>query len=392
MFSRKTLLRPVQPDSSGLWRTITRFVPIGIALVGIVAGVMVFLSHERALVQLKERVHEENQIRMHSTLEHVQDYFDSVHSTLLFVSLDESVKAMRKDSRGFIQRLYDHQWEHHRLSEVYIVERDFPGTRRPFQTFERGWEDQPADELHTLTRELEEYQTQRRHVGQFLAHTHLPALISSEVMLCVNDPEGQRARGLVYSVPIYSTNGLAGIVAGMIPTHILQQILKRDQYQQVALLINSRGEIYGGQESHAPLRSWFEEQFNQQEASQFFARGARAFAIDRFNALWNPVKVVSAEKWWLVYLYDREAHLQRSSFAGRSGHAALAGMIVAVGVVLGLMAHLTAERLEDKVRHLRDRTQLERQVQAASQREQRRIGENLHEDLCQRLAGAEAAG
>jgi PAS domain S-box-containing protein len=35
----------------------------------------------------------------------------------------------------------------------------------------------------------------------------------------------------------------------------------------------------------------------------------------------------------------------------------------------------------------RDHARLERQVHAASEREQRRIGERLHEDLCQRLAG-----
>jgi PAS domain S-box-containing protein len=37
-----------------------------------------------------------------------------------------------------------------------------------------------------------------------------------------------------------------------------------------------------------------------------------------------------------------------------------------------------------------DRARLERQVQAASEREQRCIGESLQEDLCQRLAGVEA--
>jgi signal transduction histidine kinase len=38
-----------------------------------------------------------------------------------------------------------------------------------------------------------------------------------------------------------------------------------------------------------------------------------------------------------------------------------------------------------------DRTRLERQVQAASEREQRSIGESLQEDLCQSLAGIEIA-
>ncbi len=50
------------------------------------------------------------------------------------------------------------------------------------------------------------------------------------------------------------------------------------------------------------------------------------------------------------------------------------------------MLDITA-RKQAEAEHAR----LEQQVHAASEREQRRIGESLHEDLCQRLAGIELA-
>lgn len=367
-------------------------VPGAIVAISLVAGAMVFLSHQRSAAQLKDRVLEENRLRMSSTLEHVEDYFDAVHSTLLFISLDREVVAMRTGSRDFIERLYEHQWDHHRLTEVYVVERDFSGDRRPFQTFERVYPGEVLAQVHSLPRELEEYDTERDQIRRFRADTSLVALISSEIQLCTDDRQGRRARGIVYSVPILSSNGLAGIVAGMIPTFVLQDLLEKDQYQQKAWLINSRGELYGGPgPAQETIRSWFKGQLAEEGAPRFFRSRPQGFAVGRWNALWTPVKVVSAEAWWLVYLYDREAYLQRSFFAGTPGHAALAGMLVVAGIALALLARTAVKRLEDRLRHLDERGQLERQVQAVSEREQRRIGGVLREDLCQRLAGLEAA-
>jgi signal transduction histidine kinase len=47
-------------------------------------------------------------------------------------------------------------------------------------------------------------------------------------------------------------------------------------------------------------------------------------------------------------------------------------------------------RVAEQEAHLRQRKELERQVQEASDREKLRAGEAMHEDLCQRLAGIEA--
>jgi signal transduction histidine kinase len=372
--------------------TSTRVVPVAVVIGGFLAATMVFLVYVRGAAQLRDSVREENRLRMRSTQEHVEDYFDAVYSALLFVSLDEYVKGMRKDSADLIQRLYDHQSEVHHLAEIYIVERDFPGTRFPFQKFELASEKLAVDKIHTVAREVEEYQAQMAQIRQFLANTNLTAVISPEIQLCVNDQQGKRARGMIYSVPINSQTGLVGIVAGMIPNYILHGILQRDQSHQAALLINGRGEVYDGQPAHERISSWLKDQLAGADPSAFFDRHPLSFSVNGWVALWTSVDVVQGDKWWLVYMYDPGVYLKGSVFAGALGHAALAGALALAGVALALVSHTTAKRSEDQVRYLREREQLERQVQAASERAQRRIGEVLHEDLCQRLAGIAATG
>jgi signal transduction histidine kinase len=65
--------------------------------------------------------------------------------------------------------------------------------------------------------------------------------------------------------------------------------------------------------------------------------------------------------------------------------------IEACEAVSGQECHLTVMDITRRKESETDRARLERQVQAASEREQQGIGESLQEDLCQRLAGIEAA-
>ena len=65
--------------------------------------------------------------------------------------------------------------------------------------------------------------------------------------------------------------------------------------------------------------------------------------------------------------------------------------IEACEAVSGPECHLTVIDVTGRKTAETDRARLERMVQAASEREQQCIGESLQEDLCQRLAGIEAA-
>lgn len=191
-----------------------RWLPLIIVVTAAVLAGLIILQDLRDVAELRDLIHEENRIRMRSCLEHVQEYFDAVYATLLFISLDDDVQALRRDSRAYIQKLYDHQWEHHRLTEVYVVERNFTGQQAPFMTFERGLEDVPPEQIHSLAREEEEYRTHREQLRRFADDPRLPALLSGEIRLCTPDGQGKMARGFAYSVPIRASNALAGIVAG----------------------------------------------------------------------------------------------------------------------------------------------------------------------------------
>jgi len=368
-----------------------RLVPAGIMVVSLIAAGILLVLQANALAEKRQSIQEEGRLGLESALEHVEEYFDAVYSTLLFMSQDEAVKQMRLDSRDFIQRLFNHQWEEHRLSEVYVVERGFTGTNRPFLTFEHGSEDHTVEEMHSLERELEEYAHQKLQLRQFEANTNLQALLSPEIHLCTETPEGARARGFVYSVPISSQDGFRGLVAGMIPTHVLQAVLRKGGVQEMPVLVNGRGEIHGGRYLDQAIRSWFEATFTRETPVEFFRRQTAAFRVGRWTAQSSPARIVSADKWWVVYLYDEQIHLGTGLLAGMRGAAGLAVAILLAGTALGLLSRGMAARLQQQVRHLQERQELERQVQEASEREQRRIGDNLHEDLCQRLAGIRAA-
>jgi signal transduction histidine kinase len=378
---------PLSNDGSRFLLSSARWLPLAIMAAGLAVGLMVFFNHLQAGAQLKERLKSEYALRLTSAREHVEDYFDSVFSSLYFISQDAAVQAMSRDSRELIQRLYNHQLEHHRLSHVYVIERDFDGTKVPFQTFE------PFDgalfgvALHPLSRELEEYQVQKAQIQRFAGDPNLRALISSEIQLCVEAPEGGRAKGFVYSLPIRAGGDLVGIVAGMAMTRTIEAVLGQGQSTPTSFLVNEWGGSYGGTTAPAELRDWVRSNLSEMAAAQSPARGFEEVQVGDWAGFWTPVHVVSGERWWLISFYNPKGYLAQGFIAGRTGALALALALALTGLLLGLLVRSMAQRLQDEVRHLREREAMERRLQHVIEAEQRRIGFTVHEDLCQRLCG-----
>jgi signal transduction histidine kinase len=386
--NQATGLARAEPLGPGLLRW-SRWLPLLILATMALLACLLILREARAVSRLKERVREENRLRMQSSQEHVSDYLEEVYSMALFISQNEDVMALRREARDFIQKLYDHGWENHQLTEVYVVEREFAGDRRPFMTFEREGE-RLSPRIHAPAREQEEYRAQMEQIQRFAAQPDLRALLSREIPLCVPDSRGDRSRGFVYSVPIRVGDRLAGIVAGMIRTRTIVERLHRGLQQQVALLVNERGELVLDANADPAIRQRLQQHFASEGVAGFFAQAPQGLSMDRWIALWTPAKILSGEKWWLVFLYDKDEHLQRSVVAGTLLPGALPVSLLVAGITLALLVQTLNKRLAEEARHLRERKQLERQVQDVSEREQRRIGESLHEDLCQRLTGLEA--
>jgi len=91
-------------------------------------------EHHAALQQIRENVH----CRVERTKEHVEEYMLNVGTILRFVSLDDEVQCMTKDSRDYIEAIYEDSYERHLLSEIYVIESDSDGMRRPFMTGRDG--------------------------------------------------------------------------------------------------------------------------------------------------------------------------------------------------------------------------------------------------------------
>ncbi len=385
-----TPLPGAKPRRRGLlsWNTV---LPVAIVIAAAVVPAILLLQEEQDVAELRTSIFEENRLRMQSSLAHVEEYFDAVYSTLLFISLDDDVLAMRQDSRHYIQRLYNRQWESHRLTEVYVVERDFTGERPPFMTFEREMEHLTEAEVHSPEREEHEYRTQMQHLQRFATNQTLEAQLSREIPLCAPEPSGEPSRGFVYSVPIRSGDKLMGLVAGMIQTRTVTELMRQGLSRQLVLLASERGDLILPEGADPGIAQWFRQRFDSSGAGVFFAHAGQGFPVETWQAHWSPAKIVAAQKWWVVYLHPGSDYGARTLLAGWVGHFIIAGSLLGVGLTLAFLVRSLGLRLEEQARHLQERRQLEREVQEASERVQRRIGEHLHEDLCQRLTGIEAA-
>lgn len=175
---------PEQTRISGYRGRMSIVLPSLIMVVTVVIAVLEVIDHRRHTAELQQRIRNENQLKMKSIQEHVEEYFSGVYSNILHISLDANIKAMNDNSRNHIQPLFDLEWERHRLSEVYIVRRDFDGTHRPFLTFEYGSETNNVEEIHTPEREEDEYRIMVEQIQLFIANPTLKVHISPEISLC----------------------------------------------------------------------------------------------------------------------------------------------------------------------------------------------------------------
>jgi len=376
-------------SSSALRRSL--IIPLLILAVTGALAALVVLQELADASRLEKAVEIENELRMQSCSDHIADYFDSVYSTLFFISLDNDVVAMRRDSRDYIQRMYDHQREGKKLVEIYVVERDFRGDKKPFMTFERGSDEESVEKIHALDREQAEYQTQIEQIRQFNADPSLTVLLSDQLQLCTPaDKQGHTEPGFVYSVPIRAEGKLVGIVAGMIRAQTIIEILGRGSRHPHALLVSEDGDIQAEAHADLPIRDWFQRQFASGGATNFFAKAQSKLSVAGQTALWQVVQLPSAQKWWLIYSYDPKEDPRAASFSGLFGHLLMAGCILLAGGSMAILAWTLGRRLAENRAFLQERKQLEWQVQEVGERTQRRIGRSLREDLCQRLAGISA--
>ena len=285
-------------------------IPLIIVTLTIVVSIQSWFHNANHINTILEKAFVENHIKMESTVEHIEEYLGGVHSDLLYISFDKHVKRMEEGSEELIQSLYDHQWTRNRLTEIYVIERNFDGRKRPFMTFEHGVGGKSKEEIHSPHREAEEYKTQMDHIQEFLADTSLKALISDEIILCANNHDGTQANGIVYSIPVYNKGELTGIVAAMIPTYRINDQLERGHWANMAILINENADLFGCVDLPRETKTWISKNFSENDISEFFDTTQNSFKVNEWTSLWSPIDIVSGQQWWLVFQYDETLYLK----------------------------------------------------------------------------------
>lgn len=213
---------------------IGRWLFIGVAVALAAANIWRHVV-ERDIVL--DQIATRNLLKLANTRSEIESYLNHVEITLRTISSEPSIRRMQSDSREYLQSIYDSNYDHHLLAEVYIVERGFDGQRRPFMTFERAEMGTSLDQLHTLEREDAEYRVQVDQLARFAADPSLSSLLSSRVPLCLGE------EGLVFSVPIRDAGKLRGLVAGMIRTRTIDRLLDAHNERDRSALFNESANL-----------------------------------------------------------------------------------------------------------------------------------------------------
>jgi len=222
-------------------------IPIAVVAVSvIIAGAVLRADHMRGKRQ-RSQLRSEMRSGMSSTMYHVEQYFSRLYSTLTFVRALSGFQALDPGVKQQVSDLFERKTLHHEMLELYIIERGFDGTGRPFLTFESG-DELDIERIHSPEREADEYAAQVAMLNEFAEHPELKSLISREIPLCVPDAYGARDSGLIYSVPLYDGEKLSGMVSGMLSIHTLSEELERGNFGTMLVLATPQGDIYGGED------------------------------------------------------------------------------------------------------------------------------------------------
>ena len=238
------------------------------------AVAMMAVEHNRqASIQTAKRQFEEHNARTALDVKRrIEDTFHQIHRGLRMISRLPGVRTIERygesfsaDAKASAQEIYNNLAQSVALSEVYIVPIDFdpdaidPVTGRlqePITTFDDLIVGRTADqpELQTFRQaarltqtasveeiEIHEYRVMKKQIAflkarhpteQSASYVHYPAVGGEEVITCDNtryspsNPNDDDRKGLVYSVPFYSSNGnMRGVVTAVVLTAAIRDLI-----------------------------------------------------------------------------------------------------------------------------------------------------------------------
>ncbi|TWT41915.1 Sensor protein FixL [Phycisphaerae bacterium RAS1] len=298
--------------------------------IGLIAAGWALWSGRRDLARLEDEIAARNRLKLASLADGLESYLTHIGITLRTIASAPGVRQMRADSRDYIDEIYQQNHARHRLAEVYVIQSDFDGQRRPFMTFEHEESAASLSEIHSLDREAVEYAVQREQIRRFAADPAATEDVSPPVMLCVGQP------GIIYSVPIRDGPVLRGIVAGMIPSQTLAHLLETGDATESAVLLDSA--------SNVVVRLRAGEEMLAQVAAAVAARGAGepgARTVAGWMMLTARVRPADGAPWRLAFVYDLAAQLGPLGVNTALPGLSIAATVALLGLIAGILFRTT---------------------------------------------------
>ena len=365
-----------------------------VSLLAVIAAGLLIHEHRNGAAQTRASLLAQNQRDVAAFSEHLEHYFDAVHSELLAIRLDPGIAALRPGEYSHLQRLFDQLWLDQRLSEIYVLRADFDGERRPLVTFERAIDPVDVPELHSLDREQEEYALLVEQIARFRHNPELDRQLDGEITLCLPDPKMRRAsevpgaQGLIYSIPIRQEGELLGAVAAMIPSSRLESEFTPIQEGSVQILLQLGGAVF----SSMPLRAGQQEALlSAVNSGRVAESGASPVVLSgqgQWRYLQKKIDIEADDSWYALLFYDEEVQARILGLASLG--LAWGGPIAAVciGLALVVLLGFARSRLRSKAMMFEERARRQDMLASMVRATSPVTGERFFETLVRNLSAA----
>jgi two-component system sensor kinase FixL len=306
------------------------------AALALLITAVIGLGHRQYRKEMAKSLRELNSHKLDSARSQVENYLGNIWMCLRLVSDDAQLAELDHASWEHRQTVYQ-AYVQHRLSEIYVIQRDFDDRHEPFMTFALDGGDAGR---HTPERDAAEYVVQRDHLKRLAEDPTLQSLISDEIPLCAGYP------GVVCSVPIRTNATLTGMVAGMLPSESISYILERSSLESLLLLVNEHGTLFGCAEFTREMQAWFAQQFRRHGVREFLARPDATQHFGPNTLLVQPVDLGDDQKWYLALMYTAPASASAGLFTGSAAEWGSAAIMLLLGGALVLVCRVIPALIE----------------------------------------------
>ena len=314
---------------------------IAIVVIAAIIAALFALTFYLQSKSIEQKLIEQNKLNMQFTKEHIEEYFNYIVTIPKLVSLHSDVIAMNPKAKHYLENIVNEYYEQNLISELYVIKSDFDGKSRPFITVEYETHDKTEEEVHSLEREKEEYQTQVQQIQNFKKDPTLKAQISSQIKLCVDE------KGFVYSTPIRDGNKLVGIVSVMVPMKNISNALEQTDNNCRTLLFNEDGGVLLCGIESREFRPWFENQLKNQGFDKFIKKYAQPFELHGSIITLKPLNINDSKEWQLAFWFDNITNLglENTMFQNLGYFTAAAIFIIGLFAASFYMTHYQQKHL-----------------------------------------------